>query len=344
MLNSFTTHNRPTHVASSNQNVRAGVESSSDSDRSASSAARLTSREQFHRYAAVLVQNNGFAGRLVEVRPVETWTEHGKKQSRVVTNRWLTPGEFKASYDDLRKLNETANVFVGVNPRASRQSTKPAVHEAICMSADLDYRTPDAARLACLGAGLPEPTMLVDSGHGSHVYYLFEAPYRFVTPEHLELFEQAGRGFHRAIGADFTHDVTRLLRVPGLANNKDLRNGTSPVPCTLVQCDPARLVPASLFLDRWRPEERPSHPISLDRHYLPDARTERRIRGLINYLANDQVSDRSRRDFGVLVGLLRLGVSAEEIWLLVKDHSKFATNGERYFETTLRNVERTIGR
>jgi len=303
----------------------------------------LTPREQFDRYAALLVQNNGFAGRLVEVRPVETWTEHRKKRSRVVANRWLTPDEFKTSYDDLRKLNESANIFVGVNPRASRQGTKAAVHEAICISADLDYRSPDVARLACLGAGLPEPTMLVDSGHGSHVYYLFDVPYRFVTPEHLDLFEEAGRGFHRAIGADCTHDVTRLLRVPGLANNKDLRNGASPVPCTLVQCEPARLVPASLFLDRWRPEERPARPVSLDTHYLPDARTKRRIRGLVNYLTNDQVSDRSRRDFGVVAGLLRFGLSPEQIWALVQTHSKFATDGERYFRTTVANAQRTIG-
>lgn len=341
-MSSHTTHNKSTRATSSNQTVRDGVESDSARQWSALPDATLSPREQFDHYAAVLVQNDGFAGRLVEVRPVETWTVHDKKRSRVVTNRWLTPNEFKTSYDDLRKLNETANIFVGVNPRASRQSTKAAVHEAICMSADLDYCTTDAARLACLGAGLPEPTMLVDSGHGSHVYYLFDAPYRFITQDHLARFEEAGRGFHRAIGADCTHDVTRLLRVPGLANNKDFRNGASPIPCTLVQCDAARLVPASLFLDRWRPEERPSRPISLDSQYLPDARTERRIKGLVNYLANDGVSDRSRRDFGVLAGLLRLGLSPEEIWPLVQQYSKFATDGERYFRTTIANAQRAV--
>jgi hypothetical protein len=48
--------------------------------------------------------------------------------------------------------------------------------------------------------------------------------------------------------------------------------------------------------------------------------------------------DRSRRDFAVVCGLLRLGLSPEEIWSLVANQSKFATAGRRYFDRTIANA------
>ena len=52
--------------------------------------------------------------------------------------------------------------------------------------------------------------------------------------------------------------------------------------------------------------------------------------------------DRSRRDFAIVCGLLRLGLSAEEIWAIVVGKSKFETGGRAYFELTLANAEQAV--
>jgi hypothetical protein len=52
--------------------------------------------------------------------------------------------------------------------------------------------------------------------------------------------------------------------------------------------------------------------------------------------------DRSRRDFAIVCGLLRLGLSKEDIWPLVAGSSKFESNGRPYFDITVANAERTV--
>jgi uncharacterized protein YaiE (UPF0345 family) len=52
--------------------------------------------------------------------------------------------------------------------------------------------------------------------------------------------------------------------------------------------------------------------------------------------------DRSRRDFAVVCDMLRLGLSTEEIWMVVADKSKFEANGRAYFDLTIANATRSI--
>ncbi|MFH1921736.1 MAG: hypothetical protein ABIP48_17875, partial [Planctomycetota bacterium] len=54
-------------------------------------------------------------------------------------------------------------------------------------------------------------------------------------------------GIASKIGGDHTHDLSRILRVPGTENRKDERNGREPVPCVLVECDPTRRYPIEEF-------------------------------------------------------------------------------------------------
>jgi hypothetical protein len=76
---------------------------------------------------------------------------------------------------------------------------------------------------------LLEPTLIVDSGYGIHAWYLFDEPWRFATVEERERAALASVQFyelHRRIlrgygwGLDHTHDLTRLLRLPGTVNAK----------------------------------------------------------------------------------------------------------------------------
>jgi hypothetical protein len=81
-----------------------------------------------------------------------------------------------------------------------------------------------------LAGALLEPTLVVDSGYGVHAWWLFDTPWRFVT-----LAEQQAGGLasaqwyalHRTQAnkhgwtLDHTHDLARLLRIPGTTNAKD---------------------------------------------------------------------------------------------------------------------------
>ena len=71
-----------------------------------------------------------------------------------------------------------------------------------------------------------------------------------------------------------------------------------------------------------------------------DKRTEKWIQNLVARL-DTEVSDRSRRDFAVVCGLLRQGVGLEEVGRLVEGKSKFQNN-PKYLAQTLMNALRAI--
>jgi hypothetical protein len=149
--------------------------------------------------------------------------------------------------------------------------------------------------------------------------------------------------FSKDLGGDATHDVSRLLRVPGFRNVKDLRNGRLPVPCQLLVHAPERAYPLEVF-SRWQATAEPKDARSftpLSSATFKSERERRRIDGLVRHLDRD-VPDRSRRDFGVICALLEM-LTPEEIWNIVRDHSKFATAGEKYFQTTVKNALRHLG-
>ena len=106
---------------------------------------------------------------------------------------------------------------------------------------DLDYDSPGAhkvkyplpptedAALSLLDAAPYKPSLIVHSGHGFQVYWLFKELTYFDSPADREafgrlcrgwqqLFQQAGRD--RIWHVDSTADLTRVLRIPGTRNLK----------------------------------------------------------------------------------------------------------------------------
>jgi hypothetical protein len=99
---------------------------------------------------------------------------------------------------------------------------------------------------------LLEPTVLVNSGYGIQAWWLFDGVWAFGSPEERE---QAGRlmqGFQAAIraaagfGLDSTHDLNRLMRIPGLFNHKGEDRGFDPAPTELLIDDGPRYDLAAL--------------------------------------------------------------------------------------------------
>jgi hypothetical protein len=284
-----------------------------------------------------------FPNERVEARAIETWSRNEKRLSRLEARFWFQAQEIRFHYQELQRLNTTANIFFGVNPRVRASGTKSDI--AVCRNlwVDLDHITHDEARKRW-EAHVPPPTTVVDSGHGIHAYWRLCQDIPVSQQLDRDRFEAMLKAFSKDLGGDATHDVSRLLRVPGFRNVKDLRNGRAPVPCRLLVYEPERAYPLEVF-SRW---EVPKVELEDARSFTPlssatfkSERERRRIEGLVRRLDRD-VPDRSRRDFGVICALLEM-LTPEEIWDIVRDHSKFATAGEKYFETTLKNALRRLG-
>lgn len=123
---------------------------------------------------------------LVLFRPIETWTEAGRKRSRVDYRNT----EYRAAMPDLLRLTmlqqlklaeeQRLNLFFGVCPRLGNKGRFDLawqIHTVRTLWADIDHVTVDAALESVAKAKLPRPSIVVGSGHGAHFYWLLDQPY-----------------------------------------------------------------------------------------------------------------------------------------------------------------------
>ncbi len=270
---------------------------------------------------------------LVEVRAIRNFDD-GKTQ--VVDRDWRRAFTTSLLHRSFQKLNDNgANIYIGVNPRTSREGTKQSVSLCRSVWVDIDNITYDQAANRWRNL-LPTPSMAVSSGHGIHAYWQLKSPYSVASPEDRNRFENMLKHLYQELGADSTQDVSRLLRLPGFNNVK-----ASPVPCELIHSELPK-VSIGQF-SRWFSRAAndsalnvPTQPGPLSDLYVSSSRaTASKVRRLVASL-DRPVDDRSRRDFAIVCKLLRLGLSAGEIRTLVEGHSKFVTPD--YTETTIKNA------
>jgi len=136
-------------------------------------------------------------GDLILFRPIETWTENGQKKSRVdykgiqyalvggkdQTGQWQPDPERLAN--TIKRHNERsertrANIFFGVCPRfgtSGQYDLAWQIRVIRTLWADVDHCTVDEALERCKAAGVPEPSIIVASGNGAHLYWVLTEPY-----------------------------------------------------------------------------------------------------------------------------------------------------------------------
>jgi len=72
------------------------------------------------------------------------------------------------------------------------------------------------------------PSYVIESGHGIHAYYMIEE--YACTPEKVQAVADLQRDFQKILNCytqydiDMTHDISRVLRIPGSKNYKDLKD------------------------------------------------------------------------------------------------------------------------
>jgi len=155
-----------------------------------------------------------------------------------VIPKWLPKGEIsEQDWDEISHFNETHHIYVGVNPRPlSKEKKKKDIRDIVCLWADVDGKDFESggkeAALRSVEAFPLKPTIIVDSGHGYHLYWVLEQPLLDMKDEMLFVFKQVLAGVVKALGADQSKiDHVACLRLPGTTNRKDEEE---PVPCRIV--------------------------------------------------------------------------------------------------------------
>ena len=163
--------------------------------------------------------------------------QHGMKGA---AQTWLTGtkvGMFSETHVPIHEAHKR-NVFVGVCPRVASGKTVASHGRVLWVDLAEHIDSVDRAREALSKSELPEPTMIVWSGNGVHLYWKLERAY---PPDVLRLHSKA---VHDALPSDATHDPTRVMRVPGTKNFKDPDN---PKPCEIIEYHEDRTYPLSEF-------------------------------------------------------------------------------------------------
>ena len=118
-------------------------------------------------------------------RPVETWTEGGRKRSCVdfgnVCYRPAKTGTLENTLERLRASSEAerTNLFFGVCPRFGKKGRFDLawqIRTVRCLWADVDGCTVEEVIERCKSQSLPDPTAVVNSGNGVHLYWLLDRP------------------------------------------------------------------------------------------------------------------------------------------------------------------------
>lgn len=212
------------------------------------------------------------------------------------------------------------DVYYGVNPRTGLGGKKENVQYLCTFHAEIDYGvdghkkestyTKYEEALVAIRAFNPAPSIVIHSGGGFHVYWLIEEPIR-VSDIGLDVLEAINKELSLQIGGDKgTHDLSRLLRVPGSSNNKISDN---PRPVRLITNnhqkftfeDFIEFIPTELL--------QPKKTISTGGVDIDKLPVSDRIKNLIRHGNDGTYPSRSEADMAVATALVNKGIGDAEI-------------------------------
>lgn len=127
------------------------------------------------------------------------------------------------------------NWYFGVAQRKVDATTgkKEDLASTLFLWSDIDRKilTKPKARELCVKAGVPAPSIIVYSGHGSHLYWALDSKYSLKNKKERTQLEDTQKFIAERLGGDVgTHDSTRIMRIPGTYNVKR----EPVVPCVVV--------------------------------------------------------------------------------------------------------------
>ncbi len=130
--------------------------------------------------------------------------------------------------------NQGLDVYVGVNPRTGQKGKKENVHYLSSFHAEIDYGSighKKETEFANYEEAMDrinnfhlQPSAAIHSGGGFHCYWVLKTPLR-VSDYGIATLENINKALTQSLNGDpGTHDISRVLRVPGTFNFKKPEN------------------------------------------------------------------------------------------------------------------------
>ncbi|MBN1181822.1 MAG: hypothetical protein JXB49_06005 [Bacteroidales bacterium] len=118
------------------------------------------------------------------------------------------------------------HVYFGVCPRPSDSGKEKDIKQANALWVDIDCKDAKEKedRLNQLNSFPLTPSIVVDSGHGYHAYWLLDKPFQISSAEDRCHIKGIMKGLSETLPADHCFDLSRVLRLPGTYNLKDKDN------------------------------------------------------------------------------------------------------------------------
>lgn len=130
------------------------------------------------------------------------------------------------TYDELLEYQppNDVNAYVGVYERDNKfKGDKDSCTKTNVIYLDFDDETEESIRHKIDIKKIPQPTIIVNSGHGFHVYWLLEEPAGHELNPIIKKLQQTLKADPKST------DIARILRIPDTMNVKE-----DPVPCKLI--------------------------------------------------------------------------------------------------------------
>jgi len=247
--------------------------------------------------------------------------------------QYFFKSETEAAERAYQLFQQGIDVYFGINPRIGNGGKKENVQYLSAFHAEIDYgsvghkkpcphQSYDEA-LNAIQTFSMEPTIINHSGGGFHCYWVLSNPIKVIDAG-ISTLENINKALASALGGDpGTHNIDRVLRVPGTFNFKIPEN---PRPVTLISnthqryayedfqgfiktaaINPGKI--ESLKIPESKPVSQ-SDPSKIDIDLLP---VSDRIKFLISYGNDGSYSTRSEADMAVIVSLVSKGVGDNEI-------------------------------
>jgi hypothetical protein len=149
---------------------------------------------------------------------------HRDSERHVVRRFYKSLGKFKRAWKEICKLNRTGyDIYFGVAPRNPNNDDKllqPPLLTSFWVDIDVGPDKPNKDLTQAqrrVRASHIKPTIVVNSGHGLHLYFRLKKPHSIQASKAKTLL----RGIADALGGDLqSAEVARLLRVPNTVNWK----------------------------------------------------------------------------------------------------------------------------
>ncbi len=225
------------------------------------------------------------------------------------------------------------NVYFGVHLRIRREGTKDAIKSVHCLFVDMDAKDFDGGKpeaLKRLQEFAFSPSIVVDSGHGYHAYWLLKEPVEISGPVDVTRVEAILKALASVLGGDrHAAELARILRVPGTYNVKD---SAAPVLVTIETFEPERQY-------NWAEFELllPIEPLEQPRQANPP--------GWIAQALTELHEGNRNATFAKIAGRLHREVwSAEDILALLKPHARAVGFPEQELETEVVGICRRYSR